>query len=156
MITVPEFNSLSWSKWSSSYQLHWDCQIQIIDEAGSKVHILLTAHYKVWLNKSPSGQHTNFDFSSVGSVDLAVSYILLKAMNFTFEFQFIPFWRFVKKGLCPVKKEMLALLQLAKYFVATKELRYKMFLEADEADSVWKQHGVLTNWFCTWKWCSKQ
>jgi len=42
----------------------------------------------------------------------------------------------VKKGLCPVKKEMLALLQLAKYFVATKELRYKMFLEADEADSV--------------------
>lgn len=31
---------------------------------------------------------------------------------------------------------MLALLQLAKYFVATKELRYKMFLEADEADSV--------------------
>lgn len=42
----------------------------------------------------------------------------------------------MKKGLCPVKKEMLALLQLAKYFVITKELRYKMFLEADEADSV--------------------
>ena len=55
-------------------------------------------------------------------------------MNFTFDFQFIPFGRFVKKGLCPVKKEMLALLRLAKYFVITKELRYKMFLEADEAD----------------------
>lgn len=62
----------------------------------------------------------------------------------------------VKKGLRPVEKKMLALLQIAKSFVITKELRYKMFLEADEADRAWKQHGVLTNWFCTWKWCSKQ
>lgn len=40
----------------------------------------------------------------------------------------------VKKGLRPVEKEMLALLQITKSFVITKELRYKMFLEADEAD----------------------